>query len=70
MTILKETLKTMLLLSLLCSDVLPDMTPKVSLFGDIYFSTKAEILKYTRMKIEMLRFVKFYKLRISNISIL
>ena len=27
-----------------------------------FFSTKAEILKYTRLRIEMLRFVKFYKL--------
>ena len=39
-----------------------DMKPKVSLFEDFFFSTKAEILKYKRLKIEMLRFVKLYKL--------
>ena len=38
------------------------MKPKVSLFEDSFFSTKAEILKYTKLRIEMLRFVKFYKL--------
>ena len=38
------------------------MKPKVSLFEDSFFSTKAEILKYTRLRIEMLRSVKFYKL--------
>ena len=38
------------------------MKPKVPLFEDSFFSTKAEILKYTRLGIEILRFVKFYKL--------